>query len=283
MSILTIGGDLRYAHMTRFAAAQSAEIAAIGLENAPFSLPSASIDDIRQADAVIMPNPFRGGLSLPFAAQPFTLHDITIRLRKESLIILSDSACIPPDFAPCRIISLGNDEEYVRKNARLTAEAALIAAASASIRSLEGAMCLVIGYGRIGRRLCALLHSLGADTAAVARRQPVREEIEQDGIRAFSMEELPLLLPRAHFIFSTPPQTVLQEAHLRLIGPDTLLMDLSSPPYGFDLELARSLSVSAVRENGLPGRYYPLSAGEALWEAVRRTLDHHLKGESSCR
>ena len=62
MSILTIGGDLRYAHLTALAAGQSMEIAAIGLEKCPFSLPTAALGDIPDADAVILPTPTKSGM-----------------------------------------------------------------------------------------------------------------------------------------------------------------------------------------------------------------------------
>lgn len=282
MSILTIGGDLRYAHMTRLAAAQSMEIAAVGLEACPFSLPCAPPEEIARAKALILPNPFRGGLCLPFSAQPLELNDVLSAAGRGALILLSDAAGMPPALKSDRVIDLSADPEFVLRNAHLTAEGALSAASLASERSLSGSMCLVIGYGRIGRRLSQLLHSLGADAAAAARRAPVRETIRQDGISAFSMDELPALLPRAHFIFNTAPALVLPEPLLRLIRPDAHLMDLASPPYGFDLSLARGLSLSAVRENGLPGRYCPLSAGEALLDAVKRALNAHFEGGSAC-
>jgi len=282
MSILTIGGDLRYAHLTALAAGQSMEIAAIGLEKCPFSLPTAALGDIPDADAVILPNPFRGGLSIPFAGRSFTLNDILSALRKDTLLLLSDAVGMPPDFNPCRVVDLSGDSEYILKNAHLTAEAALLAAAQTSHRALMDSSCLIIGCGRIGKRLAHLLHALGADTAVAARREAVREEIRRDGLCAFSMEDLPLLLPRADFIFSTPPAPVLDESLLRLIRPNARLMDLASPPYGFDLKLAHSLSLNASRESGLPGRYCPFSAGSALLDAVRRALDFHMEGDLLC-
>lgn len=282
MSILTIGGDLRYAHMTRLAAAQSMEIAAVGLENCPFPLPCAPPEEIARAKALILPNPFRTGLSLPFSAHSLELENILAAAGRGALLLLSDTTGLPSALKSDRLIDLSSDPEYVLFNAHLTAEGAVAAAMQASERALTGSMCLVIGYGRIGRRLSLLLHALGADTAAAARRETARESIRQDGISAFSMDELPALLRRAHFIFNTAPAPILPEPLLRLVRPDAQLMDLASPPYGFDLSLARSLSLNAVRENGLPGRYCPLSAGEALLKAVRLALNVHLKGDPSC-
>ena len=283
MSILTIGGDLRYAHMTRIAAGQSMEIASVGLENCPFPLPCAPPEEISRADALILPNPFRAGMSLPYSAHRIALGAILAAAERGALVLLSDTVCMPPEMRAARIVDLSEDPDYVLKNAHLTAEAAVSAASARSQRALMDSMCLIIGYGRIGRRIATLLHAMGADTAAAARRESVREDIARDGIAAFSIEELPLLLPRAHFIFSTAPAEVLNEPLLRLIRPDAHLIDLASPPYGFDLELAHSLSLNAARENGLPGRCCPLSAGAALLDAVRRALDTHLKGGSACR
>lgn len=282
MFLLTIGGDMRYACLTAMAAAQSMEIAAVGLERCPVSLPAASISDVCRADALILPNPWRNGLSIPYAEQPFAFADVLSQARPDVPILLSDAVAMPPLPDANRYIDLSADPEYVLKNAHLTAEAALCRAMQLSSRALMDSMCLVIGYGRIGRRLARLLHAMGADTAAAARRKAVRAEIAADGISAFSMEDLKALLPRADFIFSTPPDTVLDDALLPLVRPDALLMDLASPPYGFDLALAKSLSLNAVRENGLPGRCCPHSAGAAMLEAVRRALDHYSKGGSAC-
>lgn len=282
MFLLTIGGDMRYACLTALAASQSIEIAAVGLERCPISLPSAPLSDVCRADALILPNPWRNGLSVPYAEQPFTLCDILSQARSDAPILLSDSVGMPAFENADRFIDLSADPEYVLKNAHLTAEAALSRAGQLSGRALMDSLCLVIGYGRIGRRLACLLKALGADTAAAARRESVRDEMRSDGISAFSMEDLKTLLPRADFIFSTPPAAVLDESLLRLISPGALLMDLASPPYGFDLAQAKALSLNAVRENGLPGRCCPYSAGAVMLEAVKRALNNNSKGGSAC-
>ncbi len=177
MSILTIGGDLRYAHMTRLAAAQSMEIAAVGLETSPFPLPCAPPEEIARAEALILPNPFRNGLVLPLSAQPIELGEILSAVSRGALLLLSDTAGMPPELKSDRVIDLSADPEFVLFNAHLTAEGALFSAAQAGERALSQAMCLVIGYGRIGRRLSQLLHALGADAAAAARRESVRKTI----------------------------------------------------------------------------------------------------------
>ncbi len=273
--LLTIGGDMRYAHLTRLADDRNLDIHCIGLENSPFPLPHTDLHAVSRADAVILPNPWRSGMSLPLAAQKITLNDIFSLLRPDALVLLSDTACIPALSDHIKWIDLSQDEQYILSNAHLTAEGALSIAMKHDASALMGSVCLVIGYGRIARRLAQLLHVMGAEVHAAARREEVRRQIKSDGIHAHSLDNLSSVLPNAHFIFSTPPASVLDSALLRQISPDALLMDLASPPFGFDLTQARTLGLCASRENGLPGRYAPRSAGAILLEAVLRTVEKY--------
>ena len=86
------------------------------------------------------------------------------------------------------------------------------------------------------------------------------------------------MLPDQDVIFSTPPATVIDEAALRHVDANALLIDLASPPYGFDLDAARNLNLRAHREPGLPGRYCPLSAARAIYAAVLRWEEAELHG-----
>lgn len=283
MHILTIGGDMRYAYLTALAASQSMEIAAVGMERAPLPLPAADLDDIPRARALILPNPWRSGLSLPLAAHSFTLDDVFLRMNKEALLLLSDASGIPKSLSDTfHCVDLSAYADALLKNACLTAEAALYSAMRDSERAVGDSLCLVLGYGRIARRLACLLYALGAQVAVAVRREEARRQAEAERMKAFRMDALPALLPRAHFIFSTPPAQILNESLLRLISPDAFLMDLASPPFGFDLDLARSLGLRASRESGLPGRCYPLSAGRVLLDSVCEALSDYSKGGSSC-
>ncbi len=220
-------------------------------------------------------------MMLPFAASPFSLDDVLLRTRPDIPIFLSDTACMPKRTDGFHWIDLSADEEYILHNARLTAEGAISSAMRSTDRALMGAQCLVIGYGRIGRRLCELLTGLGAHLTAAARREEARLRARLSGAHACSMEELARVLPDMNFIFSTPPARLLDDELLARISPDALLIDLASPPYGFDLSRAQEMGLHAVRGGGLPVRYCPHSAAHALWEAYLRALCN-LKGGSSC-
>ena len=281
MFTLVIGGDLRYAHLTNLANACGGQFASLGMERCPLHPYAASLDDIPRADALILPNPWRGGMMLPFAASPFSIEDVLSRARSGIPIFLSDTACMPTVTDDFRWLDLSADEEYVLRNAHLTAEGAVSCAMRSTDRALMGAQCLLIGYGRIAKRLCELLTGVGAHVTVAARREEARLHARLMGAHACSLEELVPVLPEMDFIFSTPPARLLDETLLGHISPDALLMDLASTPYGFDLSHAQKMGLHAVRESNLPGRYCPHSAAQALWEAYGRAL-HHLKGASSC-
>lgn len=274
--ILTVGGDMRYAYMTALAKKQSLDIGCIGLESCSFELPHADLSALSKADVILLPNPWRSGMNLPLAQQTFTQQDIFSRMRSNALLLLSDTACMPRLPDGIRWVNLSDDEEYVLKNAHLTAEGALAIAMKRGRYALCDSVCVVIGYGRIAKRLAQLLHALGAKVYAAARREEVRRRIQADGLHSLSTsaQDLARILPFAHYIFSTPPASILDKELLSLISKDALLMDLASPPFGFELSQAHELMLQASRESNLPGRYSPVSAGSTLLGAVRRAIDH---------
>ena len=67
-------------------------------------------------------------------------------------------------------VALLREESFLRENACLTAEGALVAAASRAPFALLGSVCLVVGYGRIGAALVDRLVGLGAKPVVYSRR-----------------------------------------------------------------------------------------------------------------
>ena len=53
----------------------------------------------------------------------------------------------------------------------------------------------------------------------------------------------------------------MERSELKLIQKSAVLIDVASAPYGFSLDDALLLGLNAARENNLPGRYCPMSAG----------------------
>lgn len=171
-----------------------------------------------------------------------------------------------------QLISIQEDDAYIRENALISAEGALHAAMTRVDYTLRGACCAVVGYGRIGRELTRLLLALGAQVRVVARREESRQLAESSGAQAFGMAEMTEAFRGAQLLFNTVPSQIIAPAALHTLAPKALIMELASPPYGFDLENARALGFDAVLESGIPSRYAPRTAARLL-------MDHLEAGE----
>ena len=169
----------------------------------------------------------------------------------------------------------GGDELFLRTNAALTAEGAICRAMQRMERALLGSTCLITGYGRIGRALCARLGAMGAFVIVCARSEGQMQAAHAAGAHPVPLAELTGAVGAADLILNTVPARVLGEEALRAVRPDALLIELASAPYGEDLAVARALGVRVEVESGVPGRYAPLDAGAALFDAALRRL----KGE----
>ncbi len=271
LKLLIAGGDARYACLAEQTHAAGWDVMTLGLEQAAHGrYPLCSLQDVGQADAVLLNNPWRRGMLLPLADRPFELNDLFARMRPDALLLLSDAQGAP-DALPFRTVDLSRDEDFVRLNAQLTAEGALACAMNGAW-AIHDRRCLILGYGRIAQALTRGLLALRVPVTVCARRANARAQARDVGASVCSFEALPPLIGSFDLIFNTVPEQVIDRTLLEAISDQALLIDLASPPYGFDLADARARGLCARRENGLPGRYCPQSAAKALLHAVERAL-----------
>ena len=195
-----------------------------------------------------------------------TMEELLEMLAPEARVYL----CGPAPWGDPRGRDLWKDESLQLENAWLTAEGAVSAAMRAGARCLRDARCLVIGWGRIGQALTELLVALKARVAVASRQENHRRRAVERGAEPLAPDELPEALASAELIFNTAPAMVLDEARLRFVDAEAMVIDLASPPYGVDLRAAWRLGLRAWREPGLPGRYCPESAAAALYRAMTR-------------
>lgn len=270
MQLVAIGGDLRYAHLIRQARMAGMDAGAIGLENAPVDgVKKATWTDVRHAEHLVLPNPFLKGPVLPHAGEAFGLTELLRHVSAGTTLMLFGPGNVP-DAVRVRhpIILLAKDEPLTRALARQTAEGAIHAAQARAAYELNACPVLIVGYGRIAQALHRMLDGYGAQVTVAARRATARDEASSRGAAAIDMPDLPALIGGYRMIFSTPPERVLGESVVALIHPHALVVDLSSPPYGVDLNAAHARGIDAWREPALPGRYCPESAGLAMLNAA---------------
>ena len=157
------------------------------------------------------------------------------------------------------------DPAVAAANGRLTAEAALELVQERLEGSLFALPCLVLGYGRIGKPLAALLAAHHARVTVAARRPGVRAEAAQLG---HAVRDFPGQAGRPAVIFNTVPAPTLSGAALGELGPDCLWVELASAPGG--LPAGESTACSVLKAASLPGRRLPRSAAAALLEGILR-------------
>ncbi len=228
-------------------------------------------EDMRAADAVMLPWPQSFGEGVLAGTR-------IAQARAEELI------------PPCRVMLHGagvseqmlaraqaaidptHDEELLRVNAKLTAEGALARAMARQGRALLGSTCVVTGFGRIAQALTARLTAMEAFVIVCARNEAQMRRAHAMGAHPMPLGSLPSACAQADVVFNTAPARIFGEAALARLGEDALYIELASPPFGVDAELARRMGVQVALERGVPGRYAPMDAGAALFDALQRAM-----------
>jgi len=180
-----------------------------------------------------------------------------------------------------RLIDPSKDEGFLRTNAKLTAEGAIACAMGRERRALLGATAVVTGFGRIGQELVRRLTALEAFVVVSARNEGQMRRAHEMGAHPVPLSEIGSALRHADVVFNTVPAHVLGKAALDRIKDDALVIELASPPYGMNIEMAKHMGVHVVVEGGLPGRYAAYDAGAALFDVIRRAVETDREGGNS--
>ena len=161
-------------------------------------------------------------------------------------------------------MDLLKDASYLADNAAITAYCALRLAMMELPVMLRGCHVLVIGWGRIGKCLAALLWALEAEVTVVARKEEDRAMAHALGYHAEAPESLGRELYRIQLIYDTAPATVLTEEQMSNCRDSCLKIDLASVKGIPDSHV--------IWARGLPGKDTPGSSGKLIAKTVIRLL-----------
>lgn len=166
---------------------------------------------------------------------------------------------LPPAHDGIQMIDLLEDPVYLTENAFITADCAIRLCGLSLKSTWADSRILVIGWGRIGKQLCRMLKSLGANVTVCARKAPDRALLNAFGYYAIGPEQLNG--EGYDVIFNTAPNLRLEEAAL---SDCPLPMDLASQEglIGKDVIYAR----------GLPGIYAPFSSGKRIASMIESSF-----------
>ncbi len=165
-----------------------------------------------------------------------------------------------PEMAGCQQYDLLKSPAYVAENAYITAHCAVRLILEKLPCALRSCPILVIGWGRIGKCLAALLKGLEATVTVAARKESDRAILGALGYQAMDAEHIDPTGFRV--ILNTVPVMLLPQT-----PENCLKIDLAScPGMGGD---------NILHARGLPGKDAP----EASGELIARTVLYYLNKE----
>ena len=167
-------------------------------------------------------------------------------------------------------VDLLKDAYFKHLNAKLTGEAAFII-----LRDKLGCVpyfknLLVIGSGECASSIASLMSSYGANITVAARNKDALKVF--DYCSTIYIDDLKNAVGDKDVIFNTVPALMLSRDILSGITKKTVIMDIASSPGGVDFVAAEEMGIDAALYPGLPGKYFPLSAGEAVYKAINRIM-----------
>ena len=152
-------------------------------------------------------------------------------------------------------IDLLKDEYYVAENAHLTADCALRLLGQHLKCRFRGCSILIIGWGRIGKCLAAMLKDLGAQVTVAARKTVDLAMAAALGYDSVALENI---RPK-HYqaVVNTAPAPVLETS-------EGLYIDLASK--------RGILGENVIWARALPGKMLPESSGKLIADSILRHL-----------
>ncbi len=206
-------------------------------------------------------------LPIPTARDNRYITGTTTTVREIASMLESDTAVagynIPPEITDrarevgASVYDAGDDEEFLCKNAELTARGAIGYILTHSKSDISDMSVGVVGYGRIGIRLIRWLLPFGGRLTVYTNRREVALELCEMGISACLIDgesdfsSLDLLI-------NTAPARQIDEGRL---PESTEIIDLASgsifEPSGRLIKLA-----------SIPDAFYPVTAGRFYAEAI---------------
>lgn len=172
-----------------------------------------------------------------------------------------------------RLLSYLEHTQFKIANAVPTAEGAIKLYMELSGQTVDQSRMLVLGFGHCGKALSMRLKALGANVTVFARNPEDRVFGKSLGIDMREYKELPKLARQKACIFNTVPELILDSSILTHMPRSNLILDLASAPGGTDFALCEQMHLTGILASGLPGRFFPKTAGKILADTVVSILN----------
>lgn len=280
-SFYIAGGDLRSVYLAKALAKEGYEVKVFALEKAKLPENAVIIEnaaDFEKAENIILPLPCcdgEGFLKAPLSERKIRLSEIVEHLPEGAVLtggLLPEKIILSAKEKGIRPFDYYYREEFAVRNAALTAEAAAAKLMEMLKESISSVPVLILGHGRIGRLLAAILKALDAKVTVAARRFSDLAWIRSEGMEPLEFRLLDEEIGRFRAVFNTVPAPVLTKEKLVLMDKGAIIIDLASEPCGTDFSAAKELGITAEKALGLPGKFAPKTAGEIIKDTVLNIL-----------
>lgn len=278
MTFTVCGGDLRSVYLVRRLLRDGHSVRCFGLERGdiPTSCHQRTLTDAMQgSQCIILPTPVLNGdfLNAPFGSETVSEEELVQAFPKDVPVFggsVGESLrrlCVRRSIYVTDLLSI---EALAVKNAALTALCAVQVILKEIPYDIADQPVLILGAGRIGKLLGLRLRALGAEVTVSSRREEDKAWCAALGLTPADTTDLAPLLPHCRLLVNTIPAQVLTPHQLELLPKDALLFELASPPGGFH---HRCDDLTVIGCGGLPGKYAPQSAADAIAETIYHCLE----------
>ena len=278
-----IGGDLRIIRLAEIYAKENYLVYTYGLEKYNFLEKSIikcnNIKEIKTKSNIILSGvPFsKDGIFLeaPFSNEKILINDLFELIKNKTLIAGGISKFIEEQNSySIKVIDLLKIEELTILNVIPTVEGAIKVAIEETEFTLNGAKCLILGFGRIGKLLASKLQAFETEVYVEARKQSDLAWIKAYGFKQIDLKDLDKNLEQNFdIIFNTIPYILLDKKRLEILKKiKPLIIELASKPGGVDLEVASNFGIKVVNAQGLPGKVAPLTSAKNIKDIVDKLL-----------
>ena len=271
--IALTGGDARQRYLSEYLTRDGHCVTEFALGEPPSDL-----SELKNFPLVILPMPItRDGVHLyaPFSPHPIFVTELLDALHPAQLILGGGVTGRLAELAKARALTVSDylaREELAISNAVPTAEGAVQLAMESLPITLHRSRVLIAGFGRVGRCTAARFSALGARVTIVARSSAQRALALSMGLDTLPPQALSKPARHWDLVINTIPAVMFGLQTLSAMGAPVLL-ELASPPGGFDLQAIEILGLRHISAPGLPGKVAPATAAQIIRDTIYAMLD----------
>lgn len=227
-----------------------------------------NITSYYESDILLLPVKYsdnNGNISAPYSFETLKIENMIEKNKTKKIYLgcLDEYILSAVKDKDIEIIDYMQDETFVMRNAVLTAQAAAGVIFSKTDTAPIDTNVLIIGAGRIGTALYNILKAYFCNVSLTSRRD---EMIEKQG--CLDTLKIPEHILTFDIVVNTVPYPVLLSDAISKMKEGSFVVDLSSHPHGVDFAACSKYKIRSYVELGLPGRFFPNSAGCAIADTI---------------